>query len=91
MNDGYDVVWDKSTNPLVYVNPKYDITVRVLERLGTKAQDLKDQQKTAIESDSRNKESDQKRKQSRKPPVTPKEEKKDEKKDARTTEEAPRQ
>lgn len=93
VNEGYDVIWDKSTNPLVYVNPKYDMTVRVLERLGTQAQDLKDQQKTAIESDTRNKESDQKRKSSRKPPVTKKEEPKKEepKKDARTTEEAPRQ
>ena len=27
-DDSYDIVWDKSTQPLVFINPKYDLTVK---------------------------------------------------------------
>ena len=30
--EGYDIVWDKSSQPLVYVNAKYDLTVKVMKR-----------------------------------------------------------
>lgn len=49
-----DYVWDKSTLPLVYTNPKYDITVKVLERLGIQVEDLKKKQEEAIKADPRN-------------------------------------
>lgn len=53
-SEGYDIVWDKSTQPLVYVNPRYDITVKVMERLGIPVEDLKVQQQEAIDNDPRN-------------------------------------
>jgi outer membrane protein len=53
-NDGYDIVWDKSTDPLVYVNPKFDLTVKVMQALGIDAEDLDRKQKEAIENDPRN-------------------------------------
>jgi len=53
--EGYDMVWDKSTQPLVYVNAKYDITVKVMQELGIEADDLDKKQKDAIANDPRNK------------------------------------
>ncbi|MFN4984638.1 MAG: OmpH family outer membrane protein [Ignavibacteria bacterium] len=53
--EGYDMVWDKSTQPLVYVNAKYDITVKVMKELGIDAGDLEAKQKEAIDGDPRNK------------------------------------
>jgi outer membrane protein len=53
-NEGYDIVWDKSTDPLVYVNPKFDLTVKVMQALGIDAEDLDRKQKEAIENDPRN-------------------------------------
>ncbi len=41
--EGYDIIWDKSTHPLVYVNPRYDITIKVMERLEIPVEDLKAQ------------------------------------------------
>lgn len=53
--EGYDMVWDKSTQPLVYVNAKYDMTVKVMKELGIDAGDLEAKQKEAIDGDPRNK------------------------------------
>lgn len=55
-SDGYDIIWDKSTQPLVFVNPRYDITVKVMERLGIPVEDLKAQQEEAVKNDPRNQE-----------------------------------
>lgn len=38
---GYDIIWDKSQQPLLYTNPRYDITIEVMERLGINVEDLK--------------------------------------------------
>jgi Skp family chaperone for outer membrane proteins len=53
--EGYDMVWDKSTQPLVYVNAKFDLTVKVMQELGIEASDLDKKQKDAIANDPRNK------------------------------------
>ncbi len=55
-SDGYDIIWDKSTQPLVYVNPRYDITIKVMERLGIPVDDLRAQQEEAVKNDPRNQE-----------------------------------
>jgi outer membrane protein len=47
--DGYDFVWDKSRHPLVFANPKYDLTVKVLKRLGVDTKELETQQQQQIE------------------------------------------
>lgn len=68
--DGYDIVWDKSVQPLVYVNAKYDITAKVMKELGIDAADLEAKQKEAIEGDPRNKRIEEPRKRkSRKTPA----------------------
>lgn len=68
--DGYDIVWDKSVQPLVYVNAKYDITSKVMKELGIDAADLEAKQKEAIEGDPRNKRIEEPRKRkSRKTPA----------------------
>jgi outer membrane protein len=70
--DAYDIVWDKSVQPLVYVNAKYDITAKVMKELGIDAGDLEAKQKEAIEGDPRNKRIEEPRKRkSRKTTVTP--------------------
>jgi len=53
--EGYDMVWDKATQPLIYVNPKYDLTVKVMKELGIDSDDMEKKQKEAIDSDPRNK------------------------------------
>lgn len=52
--ESYDIVWDKSANPLVYVNAKYDLTVRVMQELGIDADELERKQKEVIDADPRN-------------------------------------
>ena len=52
--DGYDIVWDKSAQPLVYVNAKYDLTVKVMQELGIDADELERKQKEVIDADPRN-------------------------------------
>lgn len=39
--EGYDYIWDKSTQPLLYANPRFDVTVKVMEKLGLFTDDLK--------------------------------------------------
>jgi Skp family chaperone for outer membrane proteins len=41
ITEGYDYVWDKSTQPLLYANPRFDVTVKVMEKLGLFTDDLK--------------------------------------------------
>ena len=52
--DGYDIVWDKSNQPLVYVNAKYDLTVQVMKELGIDADALERKQQEVIDADPRN-------------------------------------
>jgi Skp family chaperone for outer membrane proteins len=47
--DGFDMVFDKATTPLMVASPRYDLTVKVLEKLGVFAEDLKVKQKEAID------------------------------------------
>ncbi|MEY3387156.1 MAG: hypothetical protein RIR53_1967 [Bacteroidota bacterium] len=70
--DGYDIVWDKSVQPLVYVNAKFDITAKVMKELGIDAGDLEQKQREAIEGDPRNKRIEEPRKKkSRRPTAAP--------------------
>ena len=83
-NDGYDIVWDKSTQPLAFINPKYDLTVKVLKKLGINVDDMEKQQQEAIDKDPRNNKkptssgssTTTKRTRNRKPAEVPEEEKK---------------
>ncbi|HYF03075.1 MAG TPA: OmpH family outer membrane protein [Patescibacteria group bacterium] len=55
-SENYDIVWDKSTQPLVFINPRYDLTVKVMKRLNISVEDLEKKQEQAIEeNDARNK------------------------------------
>jgi outer membrane protein len=54
-NEGYDIVLDKSTQVIPYVNPKYDLTVKVMKKLNIAAEDLEKELAKAIEEDPRNK------------------------------------
>lgn len=53
--EGYDIVWDKSSQPLIYVNAKYDLTVKVMKELGIDADELARKQQEVVDSDPRNK------------------------------------
>jgi len=52
--EGYDIIWDQSVNPLAYVNFKYDITVKVLRRLGVDVAELEKDLEQKIKNDPRN-------------------------------------
>jgi Skp family chaperone for outer membrane proteins len=41
ITEGYDYVWDKTTQPLLYANPRFDLTVKVMEKLGLYTDDIK--------------------------------------------------
>lgn len=56
LDEGYDIVWDKSSQPLIFINPKYDMTVKVMKKLGIQVEDLEKQQEEAVKKDPRNKE-----------------------------------
>ncbi len=60
LEDNYDIVWDKSLQPLAFINTKYDLTVKALKKLGVNVEDMEEQQKKQIESDPRNKQKDAK-------------------------------
>lgn len=53
--EGFDIIMDKSTQPIPYANPKYDLTVKVMKKLNIPAEDLEEKQKKAIEEDPKNK------------------------------------
>lgn len=57
-DEGYDLVWDKSQNPLIYVNYKYDLTLKVLRELGVDVKKLEEEENAKIKADPRNKKSD---------------------------------
>ncbi|MBL7998310.1 MAG: OmpH family outer membrane protein [Candidatus Kapabacteria bacterium] len=89
--EGYDIVLDKSTQPIPYINPKYDLTVKVMKKLNIPADDLEEKQKKAIEEDPRNKKKDEPtmpRKRSRSSSTT--EEKKDDDKKEETKKDEPK-
>lgn len=56
IEENFDIVWDKSSQPLTFINPKYDMTVKVMKKLGISVEDLEKQQEEAVKSDPRNKE-----------------------------------
>lgn len=66
--DGYDIIWDKSTHNLLYVNPRYDITVAVMERLEIPVEDLKAQQEELLKNAPAEQERDKPRRRVRRPP-----------------------
>jgi outer membrane protein len=59
-DEGYDLVWDKSQNPLIFVNYKYDLTLKVLRELGVDVKKLEEEENAKIAKDPRNKKSDAK-------------------------------
>jgi len=77
-DEGYDIVWDKSVDPLVYVNAKYDLTVKVMKQLGISADELEKKQQEVIDADPRNKKLEEPRRlRSRRRSTTPETEKQD--------------
>ncbi len=61
----FDIIWDQSTQPLPYVNFKYDITLKVLRTLGVDVDALEKELQEKIDKDPRNKESKKRKKKSR--------------------------
>ncbi|HPO63575.1 MAG TPA: OmpH family outer membrane protein [Candidatus Kapabacteria bacterium] len=59
-DEGYDIIWDKSVNPLPYTNFKYDLTVKVLRKLGVDVKKLEDELQQKISKDPRNQEKETK-------------------------------
>jgi len=57
-NEGYDIVFDKSVQPLPYVNFKYDLTVKVLRKLGVDTKKLEEELDAKITKDPRNQQSE---------------------------------
>ncbi len=50
----YDIIWDQSSQPLPYVNFKYDITLKILRLLGVDVEALEKEQQEKISKDPRN-------------------------------------
>ena len=59
-NENFDLIWDKSRDPLAYVNYKFDLTVKVLKELGVDVKKLEDELQEKISKDPRNKKTDSK-------------------------------
>lgn len=53
--NGFDIIWDKSNNPLAYVNYKYDLTLKVLRELGVDVAEMEKELEEKIAKDPRNK------------------------------------
>jgi outer membrane protein len=53
-DEGYDIIYDKSVQPLPYSNPKYDLTVKVLKKLGVDTKALEKELQEKIAKDPRN-------------------------------------
>jgi outer membrane protein len=53
-DEGYDIIFDKSVQPLPYVNFKYDLTVKVLRKLGVDTKKLEEEMDAKITQDPRN-------------------------------------
>jgi outer membrane protein len=60
VEQGFDIVWDKSLQPLAYVNFKFDMTVKVLRKLGVDVDKLEEELEQKIKKDPRNVEKDTK-------------------------------
>lgn len=68
IDEGYDIIWDKSIQPLPYINLKYDLTIKILKKLGVNTEELEKEFKDKVAKDPRNQEKkskDQPRKRSR--------------------------
>lgn len=52
--NGFDIIWDKSIQPLVYVNYKYDLTLKVLRELGVDVSQMEKELEEKISKDPRN-------------------------------------
>lgn len=52
--NGFDIIWDKSSNPLAYVNYKYDLTLKVLRELGVDVSQMEKELQEKISKDPRN-------------------------------------
>ncbi len=63
--NSYDFVFDKSLQPVPYTNYKYDLTVKVLKRLGVDTAALEAELNKKIEADPRNKVKESKQRQSK--------------------------
>lgn len=53
-DEGYDMIWDKSLQPLAYSNAKYDLTIKVLRKLGVDVKALEKELQEKIDKDPRN-------------------------------------
>ncbi len=49
ITENYDYVWDKSTQPILYANPRYDITAKAMDKLGLFTDDIKAKLNEAID------------------------------------------
>ena len=54
-DEGYDVIMDKSSHNIPYANAKYDLTVKVLRKLGVDVDKLEKELQEKIDKDPRNK------------------------------------
>lgn len=54
-DEGFDIVLDKSVQSIPYANSKYDLTVKVLRKLGVNVEKLEAELKEKIKKDPRNK------------------------------------
>jgi outer membrane protein len=41
ITESYDYLWDKSTQPILYANPRFDITAKAMDKLGLFTDDIK--------------------------------------------------
>ncbi len=64
-DEGVDFVFDKSLQPMPYTNYKYDLTLKVLRKLGVDVDELEKDLQDKISSDPRNKKADTKKPPSR--------------------------
>jgi len=53
--EGYDIILDQSVQAIPYTNFKYDLTIKVLRKLGVNADELEKDLKDKIDKDPRNK------------------------------------
>lgn len=53
-DEGFDYILDQSANPMPYVNFKYDMTVKVLRKLGVNVDELEKELQQKIDKDPRN-------------------------------------
>ena len=59
-DEGYDIIMDKSSQNIPYANSKYDLTVKVLRKLGVDVDKLEKELQEKIDKDPRNKKPDTK-------------------------------